>query len=522
MALIRAAATVGGFTLLSRVLGFARDILIANFLGAGWVADAFFVAFKLPNFFRRLFAEGAFNAAFVPMFSNLVRNQGVEQARQFAEQALAVLLGVLLLFLIVVQAAMPWLMVGLAPGFADTPAKFDLTVALTRLTFPYLLFVSLISLMGGMLNATERFAAVAAAPILLNVCMIGGMLVLAPYTGVDVGHALAWSVAAAGIAQFVWLAAVLERAGLGLRLPRPRLTPRVRELGRLMLPGVLGAGVVQVNLLVDVVIASFMPEGSISYLYYADRVNQLPLGVVGVAVGTVLLAQLSRLVAGGESAAANASQNRAVELALLLALPAAAALVVLAAPVTTVLFARGAFGAEAASATALALMAYAAGIPAYVLIKVLTPGYFARRDTASPVRIAIVCMAVNLVLNLIVLLWLKHAAGLALATAIAAWLNIALLARGLGARGYLSADSRLKRRLPRIALAAAAMAAALWLGGEGLARPLGGGESERALALAALVVLGLAVFAGVGWLTGAVERRDLQGLMRQRRDTGAS
>ena len=521
MALIRAAATVGGFTLLSRVLGFARDILIANFLGAGMLADAFFVAFKLPNFFRRLFAEGAFNAAFVPMFSGIARNQGGREAHQFAEQALAILLGILLAFVIVVQATMPWLMYGLAPGFADTPVKFDLAVALTRLTFPYLLFVSLISLMGGMLNAVGRFAAVAAAPILLNVCMIVGLLVLAPYAE-TAGHALAWSVAAAGIAQFVWLAAVLARAGLGLRLPRPRLTPRVRELGRLMLPGILGAGVVQINLLADVVIASFLPEGSISYLYYADRVNQLPLGVVGVAVGTVLLPQLSRLVAGGEAAAANASQNRAVELALLLALPAAAALVVLAAPVTTVLFARGAFGAEAASATALALMAYAAGIPAYVLIKVLTPGYFARRDTASPVRIALVCMAVNLALNLVVLWWFKHAAGLALATALAAWLNIALLSRGLGARGYLSADSRLRRRLPRMALAAVAMAAALWLGAEGLARPLGGGESERALALAALVVLGLAVFAGVGWLTGAVERRDFEGLMRRRRDAGAS
>ncbi len=521
MALIRAATTVGGFTLASRVLGFARDILIANVLGAGLVADAFFVAFKLPNFFRRLFAEGAFNAAFVPMFSGINRTDGIDSARQFAEQALAVLLAVVLVFVVALQAAMPWLMFGLAPGFADDPAKFDLAVALTRLTFPYLLFVSLMSMMGGMLNAVGRFAAVAATPILLNVCMIGGILALAPYTE-TVGHALAWSVAAAGVAQFVWLTAVLGRAGLSLRLPRPRLTPRVRELGRLMLPGVLGAGVVQINLLADVVIASFLPEGSISYLYYADRVNQLPLGVVGVAVGTALLPHLSRLVAGGEGPAANASHNRAVELALLLALPAAAALVVLAAPVTTVLFERGAFGAAAASATALALMAYAAGIPAYVLIKVLTPGYFARKDTVSPVRIAIVCMAVNLALNLIVLWWLKHAAGLALATALAAWLNIYLLGRGLGARGYFNVDPRLRRRLPRIVVSAAAMAAVLWLAAELLARPLGGGESERAAALAALVVLGLAVFATAAWLSGAVERSDLRGLVRRRREGRAS
>ena len=520
MALIRAATTVGGFTLVSRVLGFARDILIANVLGAGLVADAFFVAFKLPNFFRRLFAEGAFSAAFVPMFSGLNRTEGTDSARQFAEQALAVLLAVLLVFVVVMQAAMPWLMFGLAPGFADTPAKFDLAVALTRLTFPYLLFVSLISLMGGMLNAVGRFAAVAAAPILLNVCMIGGILALAPYTR-TVGHALAWSVAAAGAAQFVWLTVALGRAGLSLRLPRPRLTPRVRELGRLMLPGVLGAGVVQINLLADVVIASFLPEGSISYLYYADRVNQLPLGVVGVAVGTALLPHLSRLVAGGETTAANASHNRAVELALLLALPAAAALIVLALPLTSVLFERGAFGAAASSATAFALMAYAAGIPAYVLIKVLTPGFFARKDTASPVRVAVVCMAVNLALNLILMWPLKHV-GLALATAIAAWLNIYLLGRGLGASGYLDIDARLKRRLPRILVSTAVMAAALWLAAELLAQPLGGGETERAAALAGLVALGLATFAAAAWFTGAVEPSELRGLFQRRRGARTS
>ena len=514
MTLIRAATTVGGLTLLSRVLGFARDILIANVLGAGMVADAFFVAFKLPNFFRRLFAEGAFNAGFVPMFSGINRTDGVDAAREFAEQALAVLLAVLLVFVIVMQAAMPWLMYGLAPGFADTPAKFDLAVALTRLTFPYLLFVSLISLMGGVLNGVGRFAAAAAAPILLNVCLIVGIVALAPHTE-TAGHALAWGVAAAGVAQFLWLGLALGGAGLSLRLPRPRLSPRVRELGRLMLPGVLGAGVVQVNLLADVILASFLPEGSISYLYYADRVNQLPLGVVGVAVGTALLPLLSRQVAGGESAAANASHNRAVEMALLLALPATAALLVLAAPVISVLFERGAFDAGAAAATAWALMAYAAGIPAYVLIKVLTPGYFARKDTVSPVRIAVVCMAVNLALNLILMWPLKHV-GLALATAIAAWLNIVLLTRGLGRRGYFSFDDRLKRRLPRIVGSAAVMAAGLWLAAVLLARPLQGGEVERAAALAVLVALGMAGFAALAWLTGAVERRDFRGLMNRR------
>ena len=293
MTLIRSIATVGSFTLASRVVGFVRDILIASFLGAGLVSDAFFVAFKVPNFFRRLFAEGAFNAAFVPMFSGLMTTDGREAARAFAGEALAVMVVVLFVFVTALQIAMPWAMYGLAPGFAANPEKFDLAVEFTRLTFPYLLFISLVSLMGGILNSAGRFAAAAATPILLNLTLIGALLLAVPYLPTT-GHALAWGVAAAGIIQFVWLLAAMARAGLSIRLPRPRLTPRVKELLRLMLPGVIGAGVVQINLLVDVVIASLLPEGSISFLYFADRVNQLPVGVIGVAVGTALLPLLSR------------------------------------------------------------------------------------------------------------------------------------------------------------------------------------------------------------------------------------
>ena len=400
MALARWAATVGGYTMGSRVLGFLRDILIASVLGAGPVADAFFVAFKLPNFLRRLFAEGAFNAAFVPLFAGVLERDGRAAAKSFAEDVLTVLLWTLLVLVIAAQIVMPWLMHVLAPGFADEPGKLDLTVQLTRLTFPYILLISLVSLLGGVLNSLYRFAAVAATPILLNLCLIGALLGLSHWTETP-GHALAIGVTVGGIVQFVWLIVAASRAGMSLRLRWPRLTPGVKRLLILAAPAALGAGVAQINLVVDIIIASLLPPGSVSFLYYADRVNQLPLGVVGVAVGTALLPLLSRQLRAGEVEEAVGSLNRAIEMALLLAVPAAVALIVIAGPVIAVLFERGAFGVDESSATAGALIAYAAGLPAFVLIKVLAPGYFARQDTRTPVRIAILCLTVNVVLNLV-------------------------------------------------------------------------------------------------------------------------
>jgi len=514
--LLRAIATIGGFTMMSRILGFVRDILVAAILGTGLVADAFFVAFKLPNFFRRLFAEGAFNAGFVPLFSGILERDGKTAAQVFAEQALAVLLAVLFVFVTALQILMPFAMVGLAPGFVDEPDKFDLTVALTRLTFPYLLFISLVSLAGGILNSIGRFAAVAAAPVLLNVTLIVFLAGLARYFETP-GHALAWAVATAGIVQFVWVMSALARAGYRLRLRWPRLTPRVRELLWLMLPATIGAGVVQINLLADIIIASILPEGSISYLYFADRVNQLPLGVIGIAVGTALLPLLSRRVAAGDESGASASQNRAIEVVLLLTLPAMAALVVLAEPVITVLFERGAFDADASRATAFALIGYGVGLPAYVLIKVLTPGYFARKDTKTPVRIAISAMVVNLGLNLILIWPLQHV-GLALATALAAWLNAGLLAYGLRNRGQLAPDSRLIGRTLRGLAVATVMAAVLWFVADALR--LAGAfadEGPRILALAGLVVLGLVVYGVGAHLTGALPLGELGALVRRRR-----
>ena len=517
MSLLRAFATVGGLTMVSRVLGFTRDILIAALLGAGPVADAFFVAFKLPNFFRRLFAEGAFNAAFVPLFSDLLTKQGLAAAARFAEQALSVLLAVLLLFVTAMQIGMPWVMHALAPGFADDPAKFDLAVLFTQLTFPYLLFISLVSLLGGLLNSLQRFAAMAATPILLNVCLIAALTLAAPHMATP-GHALAWGVAVAGMAQFLWLVFACRRAGIALRLPLPRLTPKVRELLRLMLPAALGAGVVQVNLVIDVILASLLPEGSVSYLFYADRINQLPVGVVGVAVGTALLPLLSRQVAAADEGAARHSLNRAIELSLLLAVPAMAALIAIGPEVTATLFERGAFGETQSRATALALAAYTVGLPAYVLVKVLGPGYFARRDTRTPVAIAAVAMTVNVVLNLILMQFLLHA-GLALATAISAWLNVGLLAWGLRRRGHFQADARLLRRCVATLWAALAMAALLYGAAHLLADHFDGGEAQRAGALALLVALGLASFAGFALAFRAATTDDLKRILRRRAPT---
>jgi putative peptidoglycan lipid II flippase len=487
--------TVGGYTLGSRVLGFIRDILIAWAIGTGPVADAFFVALRVPNFMRTLFAEGAFNVAFVPQFAGTLEREGRAAAREVAEDALAVLLVAVLLFVVAAQVAMPWLMYVLAPGFASDPAKFDLTVTLTQLTFPYLLFISLASLFSGILNSLYRFAAAAATPMLLNVCLIVAILLFGRLTETP-GHALAYAVSAAGIVQFVWLAIACWRAGMPLRLRLPRLTPRVRRLLKVIGPAALGAGVAQVNLLISVIIASLLPGGAVSYLYYADRINQVPVGVVGIAVGTALLPLLSRQIRARQEAAAIVSQNRAIEVALFLTLPAAVALVVVAEPIIHVLFERGAFGPEATDAASAALMAYAVGLPAFALVKVLTPGYFAREDTRTPVRIAALCVGLNIVLNFALMYVIGHV-GLALSLSVAGWLNVALLSRGLNRRGHFVPDRRLKRRLAGILAASAAMAGALY----GLQVGLGGALADghlavRAGALAALVIGGLIAYFG--------------------------
>ncbi|MBT5416305.1 MAG: murein biosynthesis integral membrane protein MurJ [Rhodospirillaceae bacterium] len=512
MALLRFTATVGGYTLLSRILGFVRDVAIAHFVAAGPVADAFFVAFRFPNMFRRLVGEGAFANAFVPLFARRLEGAGRAGALAFAEQALAVMLAAMFVLLLAAELAMPWLISVLAPGFAADPERFALTVELTRITFPYLLFMALVALLGAVLNALLRFAAAAATPILLNIVLIAALFGLGHVLETP-GHALAWGVAAAGAGQFLFMLIACRRAGAPLRLRRPRLTPGVRRLLVLMLPGLVGAGVHQINLLVSTIVASF-EDGAVSFLYYADRLVQLPLGVVGVAMGVALLPLLARQLRGGAAAEAVDIQNRAIEFALLLTLPATAALLAVPGPIVAVLFEHGAFDAADTAATAAALAAYAAGLPAYVLVKVLSPGFFAREDMVAPVKIAAAAMVLNVALAVALFLPFGHV-GVAVATAAASWLNALLLGAVLYRRGHLSIDARLRARVPRMAVAALAMAGVVfglaWL----LVSALAGGVALRIAALTGLVLVGLGVFGGLAVVTGVARPDELRGLFRR-------
>ncbi|MDY0242080.1 MAG: murein biosynthesis integral membrane protein MurJ [Rhodospirillaceae bacterium] len=512
MTLSRAIAVIGGWTMVSRLTGLAREMLIAAYLGAGAVADSFFVAFRFPNLFRSLFAEGAFNAAFVPLFSARLETGGEASARDFAEQCLAVLVWIVLALVAVIEIAMPWAMLVLAPGFGDVPGKMDLAVDLSRITFPYLLFISMVSLQSGVLNAMGRFAAAAATPVLLNLVSIAVLVLLAPYTPTP-GHAMAWGVSIAGLAQFLWLVAACRNAGMGLRLVRPRLSPDVKLMLRRVVPGAIGAGGYQINLVINTMIASVVADGAVSYLNYAERVNQLPLGVVGVAIGTALLPMLSRQIGAGDEAGAIDSQNRAIEMGMLLTLPAAVALMVVALPLVSVLFQRGSFSVEDSRAVADTLRLLAAGLPAYVLIKALTPGFFARHDTRTPVRVAGLCMAANVALNLILMERMGYL-GMALSTALSAWLNVVLLVIMLRRRGYLITDRRLKKRIARMVPACMIMAVILaalawrldpWFAQGGL----------RFLALAILVVAGIVSYGATALATQATSLAELKDVFRR-------
>jgi len=512
MALLRFAGTVGFWTLASRILGFVRDILIARFLGTTGVVEAFVVAFRFPNFFRRLVAEGAFTAAFVPMFSKKLEIEGRAKALRFADEVMALLVTMLLVFTILAEIFMPQLMMVIAPGFIDRPEIFDAAVLFTRITFPYLLCMALVALLSGVLNSIYKFAAAAAAPILLNIILIAGLVFARRYFETP-AHLLSWGVVAAGVGQFVWLAISCHREGIALRLPWPRLSPESRRMLRIMVPGAIGAGVTQINLLIGTMIATLLPQGALPMLYFADRVYQLPLGLIGIAIGTALLPDLSRRLAK-DGAAAMAVFNRAIELAMFFTLPAAIALIVVPEPIVSVLFQRGKFDADAASGTALALAAFSIGLPAYVLNRVLTPGFFARHDTRTPVIYAGVAVAANIVLSL-ALIWPLGHIGIALATAISAWINVALLYRGLHREGHLVLDAGIKRRLPRSILASLLMGAALF--GVALAlEPWFAGRLPLKIAgLAVLVLAGLAVYFAAAFFFRAVTVGELKGAMRR-------
>jgi len=513
MSLGRAVATVGSFTLLSRVAGFVRDIVLSAVLGSGAVADAFFVAFKLPNFFRRLFAEGAFSAAFVPLFSRELQDHGRAEAIAFARQAHAALLLVLVPFSAILIIAMPLVVGLLAPGLRDDSVA--MAVEFGRIAFPYLLFISLASLYGGVLNSIDRFAHVAATPILLNLTLIGAVLGLTPFLP-NGGYAASIGVAVAGLLQWLWLLLVCARHEVGITLVRPRWTPRVGRLVALATPVAIGGGVQQISGMLDVVWASLLPVGTISALYYADRIAQLPLGVVGIAIGTALLPLLARQLRAGQTESAMANQNRAIEFGLLFSLPAAVALCLLSEPIVRVLFERGRFGPEDTVRTAGALAAFAVGLPAFVLVKAFTPGFFAREDTRTPLIIAVVSIAVNVALNLVFLYGTALAqVGIALATSLSGWLNAALLAGVLRRRDHWIADQRLAARALRMLAATAGMGIALWLALILLAPVVAQADVKGALALVGLCLLGALVYAALGALLGIVRLSEMRFVMRR-------
>ncbi len=500
--------TVGVWTLLSRVLGFVRDIFIAGFLGSGPVAEAFLIAFSLPNMFRRFFAEGAFNMAFVPMFSKKV--EAGEGAKEFATDALSGLAGILVIFTVLAQIAMPWLVLAMASGFQGDE-RFDLAVYFGRVAFPYILFISLAALLSGVLNALGRFAAAAAAPVLLNLIFISAMG-LGYLAGWDVVSTLVWAVPVAGIAQLilVWIAA--SRAGMRLIPRRPKMTPELKRLAIIAGPAALAGGVVQINLLVGRQVASFF-DGAIAWLNYADRLYQLPLGLVGVAIGVVLLPDLSRRLQAGDTQGGRDAFNRATEFSLALTLPAAVALIVVPLPLVSVLFERGAFSQNDSISTAYAVAIYGLGLPAFVLLKTVTPLYFAREDTKTPFKFALVSMLVNVVIA-VGLAGIMGYLAAALGTTLAAWANFWLLWRGTKSMdGAAAIDARLAKAAPRILAASIIMGAAIW-GISALIEPHFSG-GLRYVALIGMVAVGGAVYAVTVVLLGGLSPAQLKGAFKR-------
>ncbi len=521
MNLAKALGSVGGLTLASRILGLVRDSLFARFVGAGFASDAYLVAFRLPNLFRALFAEGAFSAAFIPMFNRKVGNKdgrGLPDGLSFAEDALSVLLPVLIGMTVLLElAAWPvtWLMTF---GFNGVGAdRFDFVVHLSRITLPYLLLISLVSLLGGILNSLHKFWINAAAPILLNATLIAALLLFHEHEPLFTARNQAIAVTVSGALQLAWLIWACRASGVTLRLKRPQLNPDVKKLLSLIWPAAAGAGAVQINLLVSTALAAaLLPAGSISYIYFADRLNQLPLGLIGIGLGTVLLPTISRQLGRGEDAEAMTTQNRGMELALFLTLPATVALIVCGTPIVGALFQHGKFTLEASRLTAQALAAFSIGLPSYILVKVLTPGYYARSDTKTPVRYATMSMVVNLVLNLLLIKPLGHM-GPPLATAIASTVNVAMLYRTLVRRGHFVPDARLVRRTWRLLVAALIMGVVMYFLND-LFQPFVTGSSiQRWGAMLVLVATGGVVYAIATLLTGAFRLGDISTLLRRSR-----
>jgi putative peptidoglycan lipid II flippase len=539
--LIKNTSTIAGFTVISRIFGFARDIILARVLGAGLAADAYQLAFTLPNTFRRLFAEGAFSVAFVPMYSRkLGEENGEAEAAKFADDVMSVFIWILLAFSALAMIAMPIIVYGLASEYQNVPGKFDLAVFLSRVTFPYLFFISIVAMLTGLLNARSRFAPGAIAPILFNITLIGGIIGGYYYRGnsgddTKVVAILSAAVALSGFVQMVYLWWAVRRAGLKIHVRRPKITPDVKKLGMVILPATFGAGIYQISQFVDTFFATSLPQGSLTLLKMADRLNQMPLGIVGIALGTAILPMLSRHIQSDNTSEAQRLQSNAFEMATLLTLPAAAALAICAPAFVNAFFVGGKFKPEDGLIMSNITMALVAGLPAYVIVKILNPGFFARADTKTPVYAALITLIVNIILNIIFvgvdnLLWTGvkvtglgfGIVGLAGATAISASLNCILLYAILHKRGWFRFTAPLGARIARQLLATAAMSAVLWWLMRLLYSYFLGSFVESSLALILLVGSGLATYAIVGWIVGAVDKDEINLLLRRRKATPVS
>jgi len=513
MNLLKATGTIGGLTMVSRILGFAREMLMSRIMGASAAADAFFVAFRLPNTFRRLFGEGAFSAGFVPLFAQRLQGEGGEaEAKRFSEEVLAVFLPTLVIFTLLFQLIMPAFVAAIS-GYSGE--KLELATFLTRITFPYLILISLVSLWAGILNSLARFTAAAFAPALLNLSMMLA-LVLVPVGGSTTALWLSIAVTIGGVVQLALLIAASRRAGISLRLRRPRMTPGVRQFVRVVIPATLGAGVYQISAFIDTFFLARIGTGALSWFNYADRLNQLPLGVIGAALGTAILPQISRHVGASEPDKAAHVQAQAAELAMLLTLPAALALSVAAGPICQALFQGGEYSVQDANITATVLSIIVLGLPAYVLVKVLTPGFYARQDTATPVKTAGLVLLVNVALNFL-LIPLFGIAGLSAVIAITSWLNCLILYVVLHRRGHFRVPGWLASRIARQLLAGAAMVAALYAIRMALGGWFTGGIGHRFVGVALLVGVGMAVYFPLVWVLGGVDRDAFKALIRRRR-----
>ena len=522
MSLLKNVSTIGGLTLVSRVLGFARDILLARVLGAGGIADAWQLAFQLPNIFRRLFAEGAFASAFVPLFNQRIGDGGdMSAAQRFANAVMAVLIPILIGFSALFLLIMPWVLLLFASDrLASDAALFGSATDMARIAFPYLGFMSLATLLAAVLNSLDRFAAAAAAPIFLNICLVvaliaGSMLPDTAAARATTGIWLAIAVSVSGVIQLGWLYVFARRAGFQLSFTRPRLTSDIRELGVLILPAVLGAGVYQISRFIDLFFIGNLPDKSITFLAMADRLNQLPLGIIGIALGTAILPALSRFIAQDDADGASRLQSNAVELAMLLTLPAAAALYVCGPALTSAFYVGGRFTADDGLATGAIVAALVVGLPAYVLVKVLVPAYFARKDTRTPVITAALSLTVNVALNFALIPSLGLF-GLALAGSLGAWCNAAMLYGILHRNGHYRLSMLVLGRIARIGVATAVMTAALLFAVPHAMPLVTGALGERLLAIGGLVGLGAIIFFGLAIILGVVNR-DTIGQLRRRK-----